>query len=223
MRKHIFLLLVLLTSVTFAQKVEKQLGDFTSLKTFDIISVKLIPSNENRAVVTGDHAKDVQFINKDGMLKIRLQIERSYQGEETYVALYYKKLHVIDANEGSYITSDSPISQIDLDVKAQEGAGISLPVDVKKLEVRSVSGSEVEITGTAKNQTVVVNSGGKYKGKQLNTEQTVVNVSAGGMAKIKASELVEAKVRAGGNIKIYGNPKVVEKKTVLGGNITEVN
>lgn len=223
MKKLIFVLVLCITNLSFAQKVEKDLGDFTALKTFDGLTVSLIKADYNKAIISGEHASEVQLINKDGLLKIRLEIDESYQGEDTFVTLYYKNLFVLDANEGSRIASDETLKAIDLELRTQEGAGINVAVDVKRLTVKAVSGSQIKVIGIATNQDVTVNSGGMYKANKLETEQTVVTVSAGGNAKVNASELVKAKVRAGGNIRVYGDPKVIDKKTVLGGTITIVN
>ena len=40
---------------------------------------------------------------------------------------------------------------------------------------------------------------------------------------VRASQLVEAKVRAGGIITIFGKPKQINQKTVLGGSINQSN
>ena len=55
------------------------------------------------------------------------------------------------------------------------------------------------------------------------SEQTTISLNAGGNAAIFASEFVDAKVRAGGDIYIYGSPKQINQKTVLGGSIKEMN
>jgi hypothetical protein len=46
-------------------------------------------------------------------------------------------------------------------------------------------------------------------------------VNAGGDASIHATDYVDAKVRAGGSILIYGKPKEINQKSVLGGIIKE--
>jgi len=48
-------------------------------------------------------------------------------------------------------------------------------------------------------------------------------VNAGGVAEVRATELVEAKVRAGGEIRVHGNPKTINEKNVLGGVIKKVD
>lgn len=221
--KNLIIAIITLFSIgVFSQNRTKYLDDFSQIKVFDGISVKLIKADENRAEISGKYAKNVTIVNKNGLLKIRLDIDKSFRGEDTYVSLYYKDIYLIDANEKSYVFSEETISSIDLDIKAQEGAEIKLDVRSKRLNIRAISGGKIKLTGRTKNQDVVINSGGMYRGKELVTEQAQISVSAGGVAKIYATDIVKATVRAGGNIRIYGNPKVVDEKKVLGGTITIV-
>lgn len=66
-----------------------------------------------------------------------------------------------------------------------------------------------------------MNSGGIYKAEKLVTNQTVITNNAGGEADIFATDLVDAKVRAGGDITIYGKPKQINQKVIAGGTIEE--
>jgi len=222
MKQIIFTLVVAFSLISFSQNVEKDLGEFSQLKTFDGLSVELVKSDNNKAVVSGVHKDDVEIINKNGLLKIRFNRPKTSTVYETKIMLFYKELNLIDANEGSFIFSDEPVKEIDLEIKAQEGAIIRLEVDAQRVNSRVVSGSIITLSGKAKNQDVVVNSGGIYKAQECITEQTKVTVSAGGSAKIYATEIAKAKVKAGGNITIYGHPKLADTKKVLGGNITVV-
>lgn len=110
-----------------------------------------------------------------------------------------------------------------IEIKTQEGGRIDLKVALNDLYTKSISGGEVTLSGSANTQEVMVNTGGKIYNKQLDTKKTVVVVNAGGRADIKASDKVEAKVRAGGSIYIYGNPKEIQKDKVFGGKIKEMD
>lgn len=222
MKQFIFSFVVAFSLVSFSQNVEKDLGEFSQLKTFDGLSVELVKSDNNRVVISGVHRDDVEVVNKNGLLKVRFNIPKTSTVYETKVVLFYKGLNLIDANEGSFIFSDEIIKAIDLEIKAQEGAIIRLEVDAQRVNSRVVSGSIITLSGKANNQDVVVNSGGIYKAQECITEQTKVSVSAGGSANVYATEIAKAKVKAGGNITIYGNPKLADTKKVLGGSITVV-
>ena len=222
--KKILALLVLFSvlSVTAQEGITKQISNFYEIKIFDGISAELIRSEENKVIISGDEAAQVELINKNGKLKIRMKMDLIFNGHKTFVKVYHNNIiDIIDANENAFITSSDLIKQVDLELKAQEGSEIDLNVDVQRLKVKSVTGAQVELKGMAISQDVSVNTGGQYEADALTTEQTTVNVNAGGRAYINASEYVEAKVRAGGTIRIYGNPKVIEKQTFLGGRIIE--
>jgi hypothetical protein len=135
--------------------------------------------------------------------------------------LYYKNIQSLDACEGSYVSSEKAIKQISFSLNAKEGAEIKLKLEVQKLSIRATSGGIINLEGTAKNQDIVISSGGVLNAKDFQTEQTNVAISAGGTADIRASELVDAKVRAGGTVTIFGKPKQINQKTVLGGTINQ--
>ena len=151
---------------SFAQN-DRNVGDFTSLKVYDRITVELIESKKNKVEIIGDGSSKIQVINKNGELKIRTQT--------------MKLLHV------------------------------------KQLNVRGNSGGEVELSGNADIQEIVMNSGAKYKGNDNEGENVSVTVNAGGNAEVYASKAVNATVRAGGRIEIHGNPKQRDVKKVVGG------
>ena len=90
-----------------------------------------------------------------------------------------------------------------------------------KLTVRCGAGSIVTVKGTVKNQDVLSNSGAKYDGEYCITQKTTVTVNAGGIANVNATDLVDAKTRAGGTITIFGKPKQINQKKVAGGNIIQ--
>jgi len=219
--KHICTFILCLIAFTaFAQKpLEKQVGDFNEVKVFDLIEINLIKSDENKVVITGVDADDVEIINKKGKLKIRMKFDRIFDGNQTFVEVYYTNISTIDANEGAEIVSNETMTIPFLKLRAQEGGKINVALDVDNLEVKAVSGGIIEAGGKVKHQEIVLNTGGVYEGKKLITEQTQVKVSAGGEATIFATVLAEAKVRAGGYIEIHGDPKTIKKDKLFGGKI----
>lgn len=220
MRKIILVAIAIVSQATFAQ-VTKTLGDFSSLKVYDKLTVKLIASTENKVVITGNREKEVEVVNNNGELKLRMPFPKLLSGDDISIQLYYKNIDDITANEGSSISSEAVFKQTIFDLNAKEGAKINLKVDAQKVNVKAVTGGIIELSGAAVNQDVVIMSGGVLKAKNLHTSQTTVNLSAGGNAEINASTLVDAKVKAGGTVAIYGKPKQINQQTILGGKIEE--
>lgn len=224
MKTFITLAFIAVTSILTAQNPkEKEVGDFNEVKVYDRIEVNLIKSKTNKVEITGDDIEDVEVINKDGKLKIRMKFDKIFNGDRTFVAVHYTKLDIIDGNEGAFISSNELIEQDFIELKSQEGARLKIGLDVKRVDIKAVSGGIVETRGKAESQNISLNTGGVYEGKSFETQNTTVSIKVAGEADVNATQLVDAKVRAGGDINIYGNPKQVNENTALGGRIKRMN
>ncbi|MFE3868391.1 head GIN domain-containing protein [Flavobacterium sp. LS2P90] len=220
MKKLVIIAFVLLSQLTNAQ-ISRNLGDFDEVRVFDKINVKLISSTENKVIITGDRADEVETVNKNGDLKIRMPFPKLLAGNNIVVKLYFKNIESISASEGSYISSEAEFKQTILNLNSMSGAEINVDVNVDKVNVKANAGGIIELSGKALNQDVIITSGGILKASDLHTSQTSISVSAGGKAEIYATTLVDAKVKAGGSIFIYGKPKQINKEVFIGGTIME--
>ena len=201
-------------------KVTHKLESFKELKGFDGLSINLIKSTENKAIISGENTNSVAIVNVEGVLKIRMQIGKIFSGYKTFVDLYYSdKILVIDVNEDARIVSKEIIKQEVLELKAQEGGELIVNAEVEQMLIKSVSGGVIKTTGSSNLQDVQINTGGIYEGKNFSTNFSTINVNAGSRAEINAKDYVKATVKAGGEVLVYGNPKKLEEKTVFGGTI----
>ena len=201
-------------------KVTHKLEPFKELKGFDGLSINLIKSTENKAIISGENTNSVAIVNVDGVLKIRMQIGKIFSGYKTFVNLYYSdKILVIDVNEDARIVTEEIIRQDVLELKAQEGGELIVNAEVEQMLIKSVSGGVIKTTGSSNLQDVQINTGGVYEGKTFITNFSTINVNAGSRAEINAKDYVKATVKAGGEVLVYGNPKKLEEKTVFGGTI----
>jgi len=221
MKRLVILILILgIGQGIFAQgQVTKEVGDFNIIKVFDLIEVNLIQSDEQKVVITGRDADKVKVTNSDGKLKIRMEIDKRFSGEDTFVQVHYRKLNVIDGNEGAVIIVNELIEQDVIELKTQEGARIRAGLKVDEVNLKAVTGGILEVSGTAQSQGVTVNTGGVYEGRTLETERAKVFVQAGGEVEVHASQKIDIKIRAGGDVYVYGDPEDVSQSRVFGGRI----
>lgn len=219
--KKIFIIAIAFVMQTTVAQVTKNLGDFNTVKVYDKLNVKLIAGSENKVIISGSREQEVEAVNNNGELKLRMPFPKLLSGNDIKIQLYYKKIDGVDANEGAYVSSDDTFDATIMDLNAREGAEIHLILDVDKVNIKSVTGGIIALEGKASNQDVVIMTGGVLESKDLITDQTSISISAGGSAQIYATTLVDAKVKAGGSVYIYGKPKQINKKTVLGGTIEE--
>ena len=223
--KHIFTILTLVCSLslTAQNSIEKTIGEFSELKVFDLIKVELIKSNENKVIISGRNKEDVLVNNKNGKLKIKMNLEEIFDGNKTKVTLYYTSFDILDVNEGAKIFSNDEIKQFEIDLKAQEGGSINVICNVTYLNVKAVTGGIVEVSGHSKKQDISLLTGGIFKGENNDTENTDVSINAAGEAYVKASKVVDIKIRAGGDVFIYGNPETVNESRVFGGRVKRMD
>lgn len=217
MKKIVFGFLVVLSQVAYSQ-TSKNFGDFSSVKAYDRINVKLVKSSENKVEISGDDS-DVEIVNKNGELKIRMIPTKIMQGDKVSVTVFYENLNEIQASQGSKITSEDAVENGILNITSNEGSILNLKIEADILNAKTNSGGIINISGIAKKQDVLVNSGANFNGRNLKSEVTSVTTNAGGNADVYASKTVTATNRAGGNINVYGSPENRNTKNMLGGKI----
>ncbi|MEM1137186.1 MAG: head GIN domain-containing protein [Bacteroidota bacterium] len=212
-------------AITTAQEQELRvsLDAFDIVKGFDGISINLIKSKENKAVITGKRVHKVAIVNRNGTLKVRMQVDKIFKGYDTFVDLYYTaNLKIIDANEEARIISEEMLNAEVLDLRAQEGGKLDFKCNTQQLLVRSITGGNIKVEGKTVTQDIKINTGGRYNGKGFESNYTTVSVNAVGHAQVYANNYVKADVKAGGTVAVFGNPKRMDEKTVLGGTVERI-
>lgn len=219
--KYIILILAFTLGISSnaQESIEKQIGEFSTVKVFDLINLKMMASDENKVGISGKNRNDVEVVNNNGTLKIRMNLRESYDGNDTVVILYYTSVDEIDANEGAKVTVKEPIKQYELDLRVQEGAEITAALETTYANLRAVTGGIINVTGNSKNQDISIYTGGNLNGEDFVTEQTEISINAGGEAYVHATAYANVRIKAGGNVYIYGKPKQVDESTILGGKI----
>ena len=129
------------------------MGDFSSLKVYDKITVTLIPSNENKVELEADNP-DLETVNKNGELKIRMSPLQIMQGDQVSVKVFYQNLNDIQASQGSTITSSDEVKSNMLTLVSNEGSKINLQVNSKTVNAKLNSGGEITISGTVNHQDI---------------------------------------------------------------------
>jgi len=223
MKKYIFALFLLSFGILSAQEVTQDLGDFTEIKVYNGLDVILQESEINKAMITGENRTDVKFKIDNGILKVRMSIDEILDNDNTQITIQFKKLEKIDARQNASIRVEGMLKQEKLHLNASEGADIFANVNLNNLYVDSSTGAEIEAEGKTEDQEISINTGGKFYAKNLESVNTEISIKAGGAADITAKNLVEAKVRAGGTVNVYGNPKTIDQNTLFGGKVIRKN
>ena len=218
MKKLAFIIIVLVSTFSRAQ-VTRNVGDFTKISVFDKMQVELIQSDENKIVLDGVNAAEVEVVNKNGTVKLRLPLVKFLSGQQIEAKIYYTSLNSIMAAEGSKVTANSQIKAEGLTIETKEGSQIQLELDVEKLIIKAYTGSELNLTGITHDLDALINTGADLKAKELTVQHALVNVNTGGIASVTAKEYMSVKVVAGGSVFVYGNPTKLTQSVTAGGSI----
>ena len=199
-------------------------GPFTGIKLFSGIQVKLIPSIENKLVLSGENFETVVTTLKNDVLRIKHSLGQIFNPKNTYIEVYFSTpLDLIHAYQGSIVESQAVLKATKIELKAREWSAIDLHIKSEKISSSVYSGSTLSLRGVAVNHELKILGGGICESETLLTEQTTVKVTAGGVAYIHASDLLEATVNVGGTVRIHGRPIKLIKRKRIGGTITEMN
>ena len=117
--KKVILLLLLVGHAMFSQ-IEKQVGSFNKVTAFDKIDVVLIQSDEDKVVINGAGFEDVEIINKNGELKIRMPLLKMLSGDNVTATVYFKNIDAIEANEESRISCQDTLKATSFDIIAKD-------------------------------------------------------------------------------------------------------
>ncbi|MFN3907468.1 MAG: head GIN domain-containing protein [Flavobacterium sp.] len=217
--KYWIALFLLLPLLMLSQQKEIPLTKFETLKVFDRISIQLVASDENKLVLEGFNVNDVEVVQKNNEVKIRMRFGKILQGEDIVGVLFYQKISEIEVNEGASLSSNEVFKTSSLKISNKEGSDVLLTVETDQLTARVGSGATLTLKGTAKFHDVLVNTGAVLEANELKTLETNITCNTGGEATIFVQDKVNAKTRLGGSIVVEGNPETVTQNTSMGGSI----
>jgi uncharacterized membrane protein len=223
MKNIILLILFSWAATTFAQEITVELDNFTEVEVTKGLKVNLTQAEENKAIITGSSRNNVNLKVKNGVLKVSVDLDHLWNEDNTIVNIYFKQLLKVEAKQNSKIDICGKLSQPMFNIRVQEGADLKAKVELENLYASVVTGGNLFIIGTAAKQDIDVKAAGDFKGENLIGTDVKVSIAGGGTASIFSKAYVNAKVRAGGTIYVYGNPNKIDETTTFGGTIKKIN
>jgi hypothetical protein len=219
--KLVMLFLMMATSGWAQEKSIHFLKSFDKVKVYKGLEVNLIPSHEQKIVITGEKASEVYLKNKKGNLIITLNLKSIFDSKSLQIDLYYTELLLeLEAFQGATIRSSHILEQAQLQLGVQEDAHIELEIVLDYLKIKALTGGSLDLTGTIKAQNCKFSTGATYQAFNLKSEQTNIVVSSGAVANIYTDVVLDAKATFGGVVNYKGSPSSLLSKKSMGGQIT---
>ena len=219
MKRFILTLLIIPSLLVSQEAINRNLGEFTKLSIYDGINVELIKSDENKVEASGENTRFVVVKNKNGNLKIRLNVQKRFSGDRTMVKLYYKNIYSFIAHEGSNIFSKDTIKQADLKIKGHTGSRIDVPVELNSISVTSTAGAKITLRGSSTYLEASSATGSEINARNMVIEDGEVSALSGSMVDVRAETSLEAIARIGGVINVHSKTERITEKVSLGGSV----
>jgi len=217
MKQIIFIFLISSISLFSQVKIDRDLGSFSKVAVYDGINLELIKSEENKVEITGKNTNFVVVKNKNGDLKIRLNLEKRFSGDRTKVTLFYNTLYNIISHEGSNVFSKDTIKQADLNVKANTGSTQNLLVVLNTLNTTAATGASINISGEADYHDGSVSTGAETNAQKLKTIETYASSTTGGVLNVSVVKELEANSKLGGIINVHDKTDKITESISIGG------
>ena len=218
MKNNIYILLLLITIPIFSQvKINRTLGDFSKVAVYDGINLELVKHDENMVEITGKNTEFVVVKNKNGDLKIRVNLEKRFSGDRTKVKLFYKTLYSVISHEGSNVFSRETIKQSDLNIKANTGSRQNFILELNTLNSTSTTGAKINISGKTEYHDCSVSTGGEINAKDLTTREAYASSTTGGVLDLFVTKDLEANSKLGGIINVHERTDKITESISIGG------
>ena len=217
MKYTIYILLFFTIPALSQLNIDRDLGDFSKVAVYDGINLELVKSEENKVEITGKNTSFVVVKNKNGDLKIRLNLERRFSGDRTKVTLYYKSLYNIISHEGSNVFSKDTLKQADLNVKANSGSTQNFLINLNTLNTTAATGANINLSGKAEYHDTTASMGGEINAEKLTTTETYASSTTGGVLNVSATKELEANSKFGGIINVHEKTDKITESISVGG------
>ena len=217
MKKIIYILALVVLPNLLSAQTERKIGDFQKLSVYDGINVELIKSDTNRVEINGKNTAYIVVKNKNGDLKIRLNVERRFSGNRTKVSVFYKSLYSVISHEGANVFSKDTISQADLNLKANSGSRQNMIVKLNTLQATATAGAKINIKGLAKYQELSATTGAEIMASKVQNEEANVVSTTGALIDVSTTKDLKVNSKIGGIINVHTKTDKITEKISVGG------
>jgi hypothetical protein len=199
--------------------LSRNLDDFHALKLFGNIKLTLKKSTSNSLIMTSKTYDISKVITKVDKGVLTLKSNAMGDAKEVIITLYYKSIDEIKVDAGANIVQTDTLDATNLTIKLVKGSLMRGIVSTGGLTITLNQGSEIRLSGTAKNLWVTSNTGAYFDSFKLIARNAEVKAATGGKINVTAKDKIKASAKMGGVIVYKGNPKAESVEPGSGGEI----
>jgi len=223
-------LLLLISTLGFSQKSQKELSGFKALDVFGPFDIELIKSDKEYAEIdlNGIDQEDVLIEVQKDILKLKIKNRHYFsewrddshrKADYVTVKIYYRDIDVLEAQAGAVVYSKQTLKSKYLHLECSMGAEVKLDILSKEVEAISNMGGVLELSGQTEEFDVKANMGGVLKASHLESKIVYVKASMGADVIVNVIEELDASAGFGANVDYVGGPTVRHTSSNMGGEV----
>jgi hypothetical protein len=206
---------------------EKTLNDFDEIEVSGNFKVKVVPSDNFRAVIEADeNLHEYILVEQDGdRLKIRMKNNVNVKTHQSIkVTVYTNDVRRIELAGSCGLKSDGVLENTDRMEITIAGSG-DADIDVKTPEMKvSIGGSgKVIIGGKTRDLKISIAGSGDFEGEKLMSENADISIAGSGSARVFTSVELKVSIAGSGDVYYAGKPGNVKKSIAGVGNVKPIS
>jgi hypothetical protein len=225
MKRLLIILFIGFAGSLYGQDEEtRNLSSFTSVEVGEAIKVHLIKGNEESARVEASGVDLDRIKTEVSGSRLRIDMSRgNYRNANVTIWLTYRNISALSISSASSVRTQNTLKTEKLRLEVSSAGDGELEIDVDELIVNVSSSGSLDISGRTLFQDVSVSSAGRYNAYELSCEDTEVNASSSGSARVTATKSIDASASSAGNIRYKGNPEKKRTTASSGGSTKQSN
>jgi len=235
MKKLILITAILITSFSFAQKVNgngkvttitRTTGDYEGIKCAGSFDYILVAGTEGTITLEGEEnlleyvITEVKGDNLIIKVKDKVNI-RTSMNKTIKITIPFKDINSVSLAGSGDLWNEDKINATNFDVSLAGSGDVTLDISANFIS-SSLSGSgDLNLKGNTENLEVNVSGSGDFDGSKLESNHTDVSLAGSGDAVVVSHKSIKARVAGSGDIEYSGNPDKEDTKVVGSGSISE--
>ncbi len=198
---------------------EKSLSSFDELEISGAFKVKLVPSDNYRAVIEADeNLHEYIQVNQDGdRVRIRMKNNVNFKTSRSIkVTVFGSNIRRVELAGSCQLQSGGLLENDDRMELTIAGSGdAELEVKTPEMKVNIGGSGKVMMKGKTRDLKLSIAGSGDFEGESLLSENTDINIAGSGGAKVFSSLSLKVSIAGSGDVYYAGDPADV-KKSIAG-------
>ncbi len=235
MKKLILITAILITSFSFAQKVNgngkvttitRSTGDYEGVKCAGSFDYILVAGTEGTITLEGEENLLEHVITEvkgnNLIIKVKDKVNLKTSMNKTIkITIPFKDINSVSLSGSGDLWNKDEINATNFDVSLAGSGDVTININANSIS-SSLSGSgDLNLNGNTENLDVSISGSGDFDGSKLESNHTDVSLAGSGDAEVVSNKSIKARVAGSGDIEYRGNPEKEDTKVAGSGSISK--